>query len=75
MVLSDLQQGEKARIQDFSNVSELVKRRLIDMGINEGVEIHFKNKMPFGGPCMIEISGQYVGIRHQEAALIRVEKA
>ncbi len=74
-MLSDLKQGEKARISDFSKLSGLVKRRLIDMGIYEGVEVCLKGNMPFGGPFMIETYGQCVGIRRNEAATIRVEKA
>lgn len=75
MVLADLKQGEKARISDFSMLSDLVKRRLIDMGIYEGVEVCLKSNMPFGGPYMIETFGQCVGIRRNEAATIRVDKA
>ncbi|WP_034726086.1 FeoA family protein [Calidifontibacillus oryziterrae] len=74
LLLSDLKQGEKAKIKDFSTVSTLVKRRLIDMGISEGSEICLKCNMPFGGPCMIETLGQCVGLRRNEAATIRVEK-
>lgn len=75
MLLSDLKHGEKARIRDFSKLTDLVRRRLIDMGIYEGVEVRLKSVMPFGGPCMIETFGQCVGIRRNEAATIRVEKA
>ncbi|WP_458414344.1 FeoA family protein [Schinkia sp. CFF1] len=74
MVLAELKQGEKARIQDFSKLSDLVRRRLIDMGIYEGVEVSLKCNMPFGGPYMIETFGQCVGIRRNEATTIRVEK-
>lgn len=74
LLLSELKQGEKAKIKDFSSISDLVKRRLIDMGINEGSEVCLKCNMPFGGPCMIETFGQCVGLRRNEAATIRVEK-
>ncbi|HHY72503.1 MAG TPA: ferrous iron transport protein A [Bacillus bacterium] len=74
MVLAELKQGEKARIRDFSKLSDIVRRRLIDMGIYEGVEVCLKCNMPFGGPYMIETFGQCVGIRRHEAGTIRVEK-
>lgn len=75
MVLADLKQGEKAKIRDFSMLSDIVRRRLIDMGIYEGVEVCVKCNMPFGGPFMIETFGQCVGIRRNEATTIKVEKA
>ncbi|WP_203363558.1 FeoA family protein [Bacillus sp. REN10] len=73
MNISDLKKGQRAVIDDFSTLQETVRRRLMDMGISEGTEICLKCQMPFGGPCMIESSGQCVGIRKKEAALIQVK--
>ncbi|WLR51192.1 FeoA family protein [Bacillus tianshenii] len=74
MRLSDLKHGEKAKITDLSTVSELVKRRLMDLGIMEGSEICLKCRMPFRGPYMLDNCGQCLGIRHQEATSISVER-
>ncbi|WP_338753200.1 FeoA family protein [Bacillus sp. FJAT-52991] len=74
MNISDLKKGQKAVIDDFSTLQETMRRRLMDMGISEGTEICLKYQMPFGGPCMIESSGQCVGIRKKEAALIQVKE-
>ncbi len=74
MVLADLKQKERARMIDFSEVNELVQRRLIHLGMKENAEICIKRKLPFGGPFMFETDGQSVGIRLQDAKKIRVEK-
>ncbi|KAA6447257.1 FeoA family protein [Bacillus swezeyi] len=74
MVLADLRQKEKAKIIDFSEVNELVQRRLIHLGMKEDAEICVKRKLPFGGPCMFETGGQCVSIRLHDAKQIRIEK-
>ncbi|WP_033826728.1 FeoA family protein [Bacillus andreraoultii] len=73
MVLFDLKQGESATIKDLSSLNQLVKTRLMNLGIYLGSEVNIKSKMPLGGPCVIECNGQRVGIRSQEAKSIRVE--
>lgn len=73
MVMTDLQLGQKALIKDLASVSHLIRRRLLDLGIMEGVEITLKQKLPFGGPLTIEAGGQWVGLRQAEAKCIRLE--
>ena len=73
-MLGNLQKGETGKIIDLSKVNRLVKRRLLDFGITEGSEVFIINKMPFGGPLMLESSGQCVGIRKKEALRIEVER-
>ncbi len=75
LLLSELKKGQKAIIDDFSTLHEWIQRRLLDMGISEGSEVCLRCNMPFGGPCMIETSGQCVGIRRNEAAMIRVTQS
>ena len=74
MVLAELKQKERARIIDFSDVNELVQRRLIQLGMKEDDEICVKRKLPFGSPFMFESGGQCLGIRLGEAKKIRIEK-
>lgn len=71
-MLSKLKKGKKAKIIDISRADQLVRRRLLDLGITEGSEVCLKCKMPFGGPYMIESCGQCVGIRRAEAHHIEV---
>lgn len=75
MLLSKLNKGEKAKIVDLSLLSETVRRRLLDLGISEGSHVCLQCRMPFNGPCMVENSGQSLGIRFQDASAIKVEKS
>ncbi|KMY54216.1 iron transporter FeoA [Bacillus sp. FJAT-27231] len=74
MLLSELSRGEKAKIVDLSKVNDMVKRRLLDLGVMEGMEIQLKERMPFKGPFMLNHSGQCLGIRHQEAVQIEIKR-
>lgn len=73
MRLTDMGIDGKMRITDLADVSDLVRRRLSDMGIVEGVSVSLKKKLPFRGPCTIESNGMWVAIRHIEAIRIGVE--
>lgn len=73
-MLGYLKTGEKVKIKDISGADQLVRRRLLDLGITNGSEVLIKCIMPFGGPFMVESSGQCVGIRRKEACRIRVER-
>ncbi|MBB6447101.1 FeoA family protein [Bacillus benzoevorans] len=71
-MMVQLEVGQKARIIDTAGIDQLVRRRLLDLGITEGSEICIKHKMPFGGPLMLESRGQCVAIRRKEALSIKV---
>ncbi|WP_442601270.1 FeoA family protein [Paenibacillus sp. KN14-4R] len=73
MKLIDIPVGHSVRITDVTTLNNLVKRRLMDLGIMEGVIISLKKALPFGGPCTIESNGQWVAIRRSEACQIAVE--
>lgn len=73
-MLELLKAGGKGKIKDLSGTTQLVRRRLMDLGITNGSEICIKCVMPFGGPVMVESCGQCVGIRRKEACQIKVEK-
>jgi len=73
-MLGNLKKGEKGKILNISGIDQLVRRRLLDMGITEGTEVCMKCLMPFGGPVMIETCGQCVAIRRKEAVQIEVER-
>nr|WP_207952157.1 FeoA family protein [Paenibacillus turpanensis] len=72
--MSELRPGEKARIVDFSRVHEVVQHRLMYLGMKDHSEIWLRRKLPFGGPYMVMMDGQGIGIRAREAQRIRVER-
>lgn len=73
MNLTELQQGRKATVSDITKLNDIVKQRLIDMGLVEGQEICLKCTMPFGGPVMVEVCGQCLSLRRKEASSIEVK--
>ncbi|MTT33080.1 ferrous iron transport protein A [Terrilactibacillus sp. BCM23-1] len=72
MILTELKKGEKATILNLSRTTKLVQRRLLDLGVTEGEEVCYKCALPFGGPCMLEVCGQCIGLRRNEAKEIQV---
>ena len=71
--LTELSVGAKALVTDLTSVSSLVKRRLTDLGLMEGSVIALKKLLPFGGPCTIEVNGQWIAMRRKEALHIQVK--
>ncbi|MDP4119190.1 MAG: ferrous iron transport protein A [Bacillota bacterium] len=50
-----------------------VKRRIMDMGITKGVEVHIRKVAPFGDPVEINVRGYELSIRKADAEIIEVE--
>ncbi|MDP4103475.1 MAG: FeoA family protein [Bacillota bacterium] len=75
MKLTEVKHGDTCRIVNLSGLSKLVQKRLIDLGVIEGVEICCKNAMPFGGPYMLEVCGQCLSLRKRDVMRIEVEGA
>lgn len=73
MVLTELKPGFNAVIKDMTLVSDLLKKRLIDLGIMEGTPVSILQMLPFGGPITVEAAGQWIGLRRRDAGHIKVE--
>lgn len=71
--LSDLVKGQKAKVLGLHNNNSAIKRRLLDMGITTGVQIHIKNIAPLGDPISIGIRGYELCIRKNDMTEIDVE--
>ncbi|WP_376744628.1 FeoA family protein [Paenibacillus typhae] len=53
-------------------MNPILRRRLADLGVSEGVMISLKGKGPFRGPITLECNGQLFAIRRKEASRIEV---
>ncbi|MNJ02564.1 FeoA family protein [Paenibacillus graminis] len=53
-------------------MNPILRRRLADLGVSEGVMIRLKGKGPFLGPITLECNGQLFAIRRKEASMIEV---
>ena len=70
--LSDLKVGETAII-DSINVTGILKRRMIDMGITKGVEVYVRKVAPLGDPVEVTVRGYELSLRKADAEMIEVE--
>ncbi len=67
----------EAKVGDTVTVVKLhgegaVKRRIMDMGITKGVEIHIRKVAPLGDPMELNIRGYELSIRKADAQMIEI---
>ena len=67
-----------ARIGDTVKVVKLhgegaVKRRIMDMGLTKGVQVHVRKVAPLGDPIEVTIRGYELSIRKADAEMVEVE--
>ncbi len=68
----------QANIGDTVKVVKLhgegaVKRRIMDMGITKGVDVHVRKVAPLGDPVEITVRGYELSIRKADAEMIEIE--
>ena len=73
-----MQTLKQAKIGDTVRVVKLhgegaVKRRIMDMGITKGVEVHIRKVAPLGDPVEVTVRGYELSIRKADAEIIEVE--
>ena len=49
------------------------KRRIMDMGITKGVQVHVRKVAPLGDPIEVTVRGYELSIRKADADMIEVE--
>lgn len=50
-----------------------VKRRIMDMGLTKGVDVHIRKVAPLGDPIEVTVRGYELSIRKGDAEMIEVE--
>lgn len=50
-----------------------VKRRIMDMGLTKGVEVHIRKVAPLGDPIELTVRGYELSLRKADAEMIEVE--
>lgn len=71
--LKDVKVNQTVKVVKLHGVGA-VKKRIMDMGLTKGVEIHVKKVAPLGDPIEVTVRGYELTIRKSEAELIEVEK-
>ena len=49
-----------------------VKRRIMDMGLTKGVEVHIRKVAPLGDPIEVTVRGYELSIRKADADMIEI---
>lgn len=73
MKLSQLQQGQKATIIGFSELSNDVRKKLMVMGLLPDTTVTLIRKAPMGDPLQVEVRGVSLAVRTNIADAIAVE--
>ncbi len=68
----------QAKVGDTVTVVKLhgegaVKRRIMDMGLTKGVEVHIRKVAPLGDPVEVTVRGYELSIRKADADMIEVK--
>ncbi len=72
MTLKDLKVGQTATVKRISGTGA-VKRRIMDMGVTKGTEIHVRKVAPLGDPIEVTVRGYELSVRKADAQIIEVE--
>ncbi|MDD2994225.1 MAG: FeoA family protein [Pygmaiobacter sp.] len=70
--LKDVKVGTTAVVKRLHGEGP-VKRRIMDMGITRGVELHVRKVAPLGDPMELNLRGYELSVRKADAEMIEVE--
>lgn len=70
--LREIPVGQSARVVKLHGEGA-VKRRIMDMGLTKGVEVHVRKVAPLGDPIELTVRGYELSIRKADAEMIEVE--
>ena len=70
--LKQVKIGESCTVKKLHGEGAL-KRRIMDMGITKGVEVHIRKVAPLGDPVEVTVRGYELSIRKADAEMIEVE--
>lgn len=73
MTLSELQQGQKAIITGFNELSIDVRKKLMVMGLLPQTSVTLIRRAPMGDPLQVEVRGVSLAVRENIASAISVE--
>ena len=72
MTLREVKVGQTVKVAKLEGTGA-VKRRIMDMGITKGVEIHVRKVAPLGDPMELNVRGYELSVRKADAQMIEVE--
>ena len=72
MTLKDAKPGTTVQVLKISG-ENVLKRRVMDMGITKGIPIFVRKVAPLGDPVEITVRGYELSVRKEDAQIIEVE--
>ena len=70
--LREVKIGESVKVVKLHG-GGAVKRRIMDMGLTRGVEVHVRKVAPLGDPIEITVRGYEMSLRKADAEMVEVE--
>ena len=70
--LKEAKIGENVRVVKLHGEGA-IKRRIMDMGITKGVDVHVLKVAPLGDPVEITVRGYELSLRKADAEMIEIE--
>lgn len=70
--LKSVKVGQTAKVVKLHGEGA-VKRRIMDMGITKGVEVHIRKVAPLGDPMEVTVRGYELSLRKSDCEMIEVE--
>lgn len=70
--LRDAKVGDTVRVVKLHGEGA-IKRRIMDMGLTKGVEVHIRKVAPLGDPVEVTVRGYELSIRKADAEMIEIE--
>jgi ferrous iron transport protein A len=71
--LREVKPGETVKVAKIGGEGA-IKRRIQEMGVTKGAEIHVRKLAPLGDPIEVTIRGYELSLRKADAQLIEVEE-
>lgn len=71
MTLKEVKVGQTVTVKKISGAGA-VKRRIMDMGVTKGTEIHVRKVAPLGDPIEVTVRGYELSLRKADAEIIEV---
>ena len=70
--LKEVKVGETVKVVKLHGEGA-VKRRIMDMGLTKGTEVHVRKVAPLGDPVEVTVRGYELSIRKADAEMIEIQ--
>ena len=71
-LLSELKPGQTAKIIGYT-IDNTISRRLVEMGLIIGREVHYVRNAPFKDPLQISMGSNNLMLRREQASQVKIE--